>query len=139
MSVSLPNFSPHYQLLTFVLVVPFAPSAPYSPELSSQPRILGPAATVLFAPKDPDAETAFKAHAPTPNIPKDVHYVDLAKSDHVMVLSQPEGQTCAVLGGIMALRMKVRGASGVVVGGRVRDLSELRKLQFPVSMKASAL
>ncbi|KAJ8612743.1 hypothetical protein MRB53_037319 [Persea americana] len=31
-----------------------------------------------------------------------------------MVLSQPQGQTCAVLGGIMALRMKLRGASAIV-------------------------
>ena len=48
------------------------------------------------------------------------------------MLSQPENQTCAVLGGIMATRMKIRGAEGVVVGGRVRDLRELRSLDFPV-------
>ena len=33
----------------------------------------------------------------------------------------------------MATRMQVLGALGVVVDGRVRDLRELRSLQFPVS------
>ncbi len=51
-----------------------------------------------------------------------------------MVMKQPEGQKCAILGGIMALRMKVLNAKGVVVNGRVRDLSELRETGLPVSI-----
>lgn len=50
-----------------------------------------------------------------------------------MVLSQPVGQSGAAMGGIMALRMKVCGAKGAVVGGRIRDLKEMRGLGFPVS------
>lgn len=42
------------------------------------------------------------------------------------MLEQPAGQTCAVLGGIMASRMKYLGVRGVVVNGRVRDLAELK-------------
>lgn len=53
----------------------------------------------------------------------------------VVVMSQPEGQKCAVLGGIMALRMKVLGVKGVVVSGRVRDLEELKETELPVSEK----
>lgn len=32
----------------------------------------------------------------------------------------------------MALRMRVRGASGIIVDGRIRDLAEMRKLDIPV-------
>jgi regulator of RNase E activity RraA len=49
-----------------------------------------------------------------------------------VVISQPSGQTNAVLGGIMAVRMKVLGARGVVVDGRVRDLEELRGVGLSV-------
>lgn len=38
------------------------------------------------------------------------------------------GQICAVLGDIMATRLKVRGVKGVVADGRVRDLSALKGL-----------
>jgi regulator of RNase E activity RraA len=36
------------------------------------------------------------------------------------------------LGGIMALRMKVRKTQGVVVHGRVRDVEELNETRLPV-------
>jgi regulator of RNase E activity RraA len=48
-------------------------------------------------------------------------------------MSQPPGQTCAVMGGIMAARMRKLGAKGVLVDGRVRDLETLRGLGVPVS------
>ncbi len=51
-----------------------------------------------------------------------------------MVMRQQQGQKCAVLGGIMALRMKLLNAKGVVVNGRVRDLAELRDTGLPVSL-----
>jgi len=54
-------------------------------------------------------------------------------------MKQPEGQKCAILGGIMALRMKVLGAKGVVVNGRVRDLAELRETGLTVSVLTFAL
>jgi len=50
----------------------------------------------------------------------------------VVVMQQPRGQKCAVLGGIMGLRMGKRGVRGVVVGGRVRDLGELGSVGIPV-------
>lgn len=43
------------------------------------------------------------------------------------MIEQPPGQRCANLGGIMAARMKVLGVKGVVVSGRVRDLTELKQ------------
>jgi len=51
----------------------------------------------------------------------------------VVVLSQPAGQKCAVVGGIMAARMAKLGARGVVVDGRVRDLGTCGGLGIPVS------
>lgn len=44
------------------------------------------------------------------------------------MISQPKEQVCAVVGGIMAARMRKLGARAVVVDGRVRDLAELRGL-----------
>ena len=66
------------------------------------------------------------------NIPANTHWVDLAQPDTFVVMSQPKGQVCAALGGIMALRMKKRGAKGILVGGRVRDLSEVKAKHIPV-------
>jgi regulator of RNase E activity RraA len=51
----------------------------------------------------------------------------------VLVIEQPEGQTCAAIGGIMALRMSLKDVAGCVVGGRVRDVAELEKCGLPVS------
>ncbi|KAI9838310.1 MAG: hypothetical protein M1819_005578 [Sarea resinae] len=132
---------------------PYAPNAPHSPNLATQPKVIGPAFPVLFAAKDAPAP-APQASTPTPhttkqtpsssswpspspslppaNIPPGTHYVDLTPAGHIPVLAQPPGQKCAVLGGIMAARMRACGARGVVVGGRIRDLGELRSLDFPV-------
>jgi regulator of RNase E activity RraA len=90
---------------------------------------IAPASTVLFASKDgKDA-----SQLPPGNIPSGKHYVDLTEPETIVVLNQPYGQKCAVLGGIMALRMKVLNAKGVVVHGRVRDVEELKLTGLPVS------
>ena len=70
---------------------------------------------------------------PPANVPKDAHWADLAREGTLVFMQQPPGQTNAICGGIMALRMKVRGVKGVVVAGRVRDLPELRSTNLPVS------
>ena len=56
----------------------------------------------------------------------------MTKPDTFVVMSQPPSQTCAVLGGILASRMKILGAKGIAVCGRVRDQTELKKLHMPV-------
>jgi hypothetical protein len=50
----------------------------------------------------------------------------------VVVASQPRGQSCAVVGGIMATRLRRLGARGLCVDGRVRDLACLSALGLPV-------
>lgn len=58
--------------------------------------------------------------------PSGTHWVDWAKPGTIVMIDQPAEQKCAVLGGIMATRISVLGAKGVIVNGRVRDLAELR-------------
>ncbi|KAM4063025.1 aldolase/RraA domain-containing protein [Hirsutella rhossiliensis] len=69
---------------------------------------------------------------PTPNLPDGLHWSDAIEPDSFIVMKQPPGQTNAVCGGIMALRIKVRGAKGIAVAGRVRDLPELRGTNLPI-------
>lgn len=96
---------------------------------SQAPVTVAPVSTVLFTPKDDTSESDGR---PESNIPKDAHWVDLAVPGTFAVLKQPAGQTNAVCGGIMALRMKVLGVQGIIVAGRVRDLIELRSTELPV-------
>ncbi|KAI9846266.1 MAG: hypothetical protein M1837_004255 [Sclerophora amabilis] len=106
---------------------PYAPHGPYSPNLDGQPKVVAPASTVLFV----DSTKPLPPSLPTANIPNGAHYADLTRPDTVVVMSQPPGQGNAVLGGIMAARIKALGAQGVVVHGQVRDLREIRSLDFP--------
>ncbi|TVY15398.1 4-hydroxy-4-methyl-2-oxoglutarate aldolase [Lachnellula arida] len=119
------------------------PNAGYLPDLTlrtststSHTPLIAPASTVLFASKSkPEANVKF----PESNIPKGQHYVDLTEKGTIVVTQQPEGQQCAVLGGIMALRMRMRGAVGVVVLGRVRDLVELESTGLPIWSKGTSI
>ena len=58
--------------------------------------------------------------------------MDWAEPGTIAVIDQPNGQHCAVLGGIMAVRMKYMGVQGAVVNGRVRDLGEIMGCGLPV-------
>lgn len=96
---------------------------------SSGTITIAAASTVVFASKNGhDA-----AGLPDANIPPETHWVDLSEPGTIIVMAQPEGQKCAVLGGIMALRMQVLDAKGIVVHGRVRDIDELNETGLPVS------
>lgn len=88
---------------------------------------IAPVSTVLFVAK---GETPSK---PQSNVPQDAHWADATEPGTFVVMKQPPGQTNAICGGIMALRMKVRQVKGIVVAGRVRDLPELRSTNLPVS------
>ncbi|CAF3505381.1 unnamed protein product [Fusarium graminearum] len=87
---------------------------------------VAPVSTVLFAPKGRDLAE------PQRNIPEGTHWVDLTEPGTIVVLKQPDGQKNAVCGGIMAIRMKVCQAKGVVVAGRVRDIQELKSTSLPI-------
>lgn len=116
-------------------LVAYSPHQASQTAASSQPVTVAPVSTVLFAPKGqqpPAGGSEGGGDLPAQNIPKDAHWADLAEPGTFAVLKQPEGQTNAVCGGIMALRMKVRQVAGIIVAGRVRDLDELRSTNLPV-------
>ncbi|KAH6680337.1 ribonuclease E inhibitor RraA/Dimethylmenaquinone methyltransferase [Halenospora varia] len=96
---------------------------------------IAPASTVIFAQKNGEGVSLL----PPGNVPSGKHYVDLTEAGTIVVMSQPEGQKCAILGGIMALRMKVLNAQGVVVNGRVRDVVELASTGLPIWAKATSI
>ncbi|RLM00801.1 hypothetical protein CFD26_108022 [Aspergillus turcosus] len=113
---------------------------PFSPSIgrnATQPKIIAPASTFKFISKDdripPSAEPE-DSHG----FPAGTHWVDFAKPGTIAVLEQPADQHCAVLGGIMALRMKVLGVRGVLVNGRVRDLAEINECKLPVWAKGTS-
>jgi regulator of RNase E activity RraA len=89
---------------------------------------VAPVSTVLFAPKGQELAE------PAANIPKGVHWADLTVPGTIVVLKHPDGQKNAVCGGIMAVRMKVCQAKGIIVAGRARDIEELRTTSLPVSL-----
>ncbi|PWY87312.1 RraA-like protein [Aspergillus sclerotioniger CBS 115572] len=116
-----------------------APRAGYLADLTLHPpnlpatqktKTIAPATTLTFHPKYPSPTTAPNAPSsptPTPSpIPPQTHWSDLTTPNTILIITQPNDQHCAVVGGIMAQRMKYRGVSGVVVSGRVRDMAELR-------------
>ncbi|KAJ9085159.1 hypothetical protein DSO57_1016673 [Entomophthora muscae] len=63
---------------------------------------------------------------------EDFHWLDKASSHNVVILSGPKGAPNAVFGGLMGARAKYLGVQGVVVGGRIRDTSELKSFGLNV-------
>ncbi|THC92480.1 hypothetical protein EYZ11_008044 [Aspergillus tanneri] len=104
--------------------MPFSPSIGRNETL---PKIIAPASTFKFIAKSGIADSS-----DTQGFPAGTHWVDWAEPNTIAVIEQPSGQHCAVLGGILALRMKTLGVKGAVVNGRVRDLAELKECQLPV-------
>nr|GAT50415.1 predicted protein [Mycena chlorophos] len=60
------------------------------------------------------------------------HFVDEAPQGSVVVIDVPPQAYNAVWGGLMSAGALARGAVGVVINGRCRDLGESRSLGFPV-------
>jgi regulator of RNase E activity RraA len=113
------------------------PNSGFLPDLNLYSRSLAsadsqitiaPASTLLLVPKNATDVSAY----PAANIPGGKHWVDLTQPQTIVVISQPKGQICAALGGIMALRMKMLKAEGVISYGRVRDVEELQETGLPV-------
>lgn len=97
------------------------------PEGDGTSVTVAPVSTVLFAAKGQDLAETQK------NIPEGTHWADLTEGGTIVVLKQPDGQRNAICGGIMAIRMKVCQAKGIVVAGRARDIEELKSTSLPVS------
>ncbi|KAL2819534.1 hypothetical protein BJX63DRAFT_418871 [Aspergillus granulosus] len=113
---------------------------PFSPTLGRNtitPKVIAPASTIKFIPKDSPSPSPDQ-HSPSTTFPPATHWVDNTEPDTIVVIEQPAGQHCAVVGGIMALRMKYLGIRGVVVNGRIRDLAEIQGCSLPVWAKGTS-
>jgi regulator of RNase E activity RraA len=58
--------------------------------------------------------------------------IDAAPAGSVYVMKLEDGADIAGIGGLMATAMKARGMAGAVVDAAVRDLPQIKKIQFPV-------
>ncbi len=111
--------------------MPIPPSQGLAADVSASNKVIAPACTLKLVSKNsPPASTPPAENA----IPKGSHWVDLTEPGSIVVIDQPEGQKCAAVGGIMAQRMKKRGVAGCIIGGRVRDMAELKSSQLPVCL-----
>ena len=95
----------------------------FSPSSHTSSRILGPAYTVKLVPS---------SDATSPKLGE--HFTDTIPEGSVVFVSAPAGGINAVWGGLLNTRAKLKGAKGVVVDGRVRDLDELRSEDVMVSL-----
>ncbi|KAL1598985.1 hypothetical protein SLS60_008131 [Paraconiothyrium brasiliense] len=105
-------------------------------------KILAKASTFLMVPKATASfpnRVSLPEDFPKSNLSKTGPYADFTQSGTIAVISQPAGQSCAVMGGIMAERMKVLGAKGIVVDGRVRDLVALAATGLPIWSKGTSI
>ncbi|KAG5982228.1 hypothetical protein E4U55_002173 [Claviceps digitariae] len=91
---------------------------------------IAPVSTILFAAKGETVGPT--APGPAANVPQGIHWADVAEPGTFVVMKQPPGQTNAICGGIMALRMKMRRVEGIIVAGRVRDVHELKSTNLPI-------
>ncbi len=62
---------------------------------------------------------------------KSVEAIDLARSGDVIVIYNGS-ETIAPWGGLATLSCKIKGIEGVVIDGAVRDLDEIRALNYPI-------
>src|SRR5208282_2536310 len=58
--------------------------------------------------------------------------IDAAPAGSVYVMKLEDGADIAGIGGLMATAMKARGLAGAVIDAAVRDLPQIKKIQFPV-------
>ncbi|KAF8160748.1 ribonuclease E inhibitor RraA/Dimethylmenaquinone methyltransferase [Crassisporium funariophilum] len=93
-----------------------------SPNASnSETRICSPAYTVQMVLASDTSAPQLSAH-----------FVDTAPMGSVIVIAAPPEAKSAVWGGLMTAGAQARGATGVIISGRCRDLAEHRALGFHV-------
>lgn len=81
------------------------------------PKLVGPALTILATPGD--EILALKA-------------LELAQPGDVVVVSGAYSDVSALWGGLMSTTAKMRGIAGLVTDSLVRDIDEVRELDFPI-------
>jgi regulator of RNase E activity RraA len=90
----------------------------------STAKFAGPAVTVLMK-KDEHHEGSAASQGM-------LDAIDAAPPGSVYVIVLEDGLDVAGIGGLMSTAMKYRGLVGAVVDASVRDLPQIKRLQFPV-------
>ncbi len=87
-------------------------------------KFVGPAVTVLLKKEEhKDGASASQGM---------LDAIDAAAPGSVYVMKLEDGADVAGMGGLMATAMKARGFAGAVIDAAVRDLPQIKKIQFPV-------
>ena len=87
-------------------------------------KFAGPAVTVLL--KKEEHKDGSKASQGM------LDAIDVAAPGSVYVMVLEDGSDIAGIGGLMATAMKVRGFAGAIIDASIRDVPQMKKLQFPV-------
>lgn len=87
-------------------------------------KFAGPAVTVLLK-KEEHKEGAAVSQGM-------LDAIDAAAPGSVYVMKLEDGADIAGIGGLMATAMKARGLAGAIIDAAVRDVPQIKKLQFPV-------
>jgi len=86
-------------------------------QLVAGARVAGPAYPVLCAQGD-----NLGAHAA----------MELLRPGEILLLAMPRPEPVALIGELLALQARARGAAGALVDGAIRDVSELAALKLPI-------
>jgi regulator of RNase E activity RraA len=87
-------------------------------------KFAGPAVTVLMKKEE------HKDGAPASQGMLDA--IDSAPAGSVYVMVMPDGEDIGAIGGLMTTCMRARGLAGAIVDGGVRDIPQIKRIQFPV-------
>ena len=93
-------------------------------------KFAGPATTVLMKKEEHKEGSAASQGM--------LDAIDAAPVGSVYVMVLEDGLDTAGIGGLMSTAMKYRGLAGAVVDGSVRDLPQVKRLQFPVFSRGVA-
>lgn len=99
------------------------------------PRVFGPAYTLRYIPMREDLATG--AAMADPENPQR-KAIEVAPPGHVIIVDTHGMDTSGTFGDILVARLRVRGVAGIVSDGPMRDIAELRKMDFPVFTKGNA-
>lgn len=96
--------------------------------LRSGTRMVGPARTLRYIPMREDLDTLASLGART-NAQR--RLIESIEPGEVLVIDGMGNRGAGSLGNILALRLQVRGAAGIVTDGAYRDTPGIRRLEIP--------
>lgn len=106
--------------------------APVNPDT---PRAFGPAYTLRYIPMREDLATG--AAMADPENPQRKS-IEVVPAGHILVVDTRGMDVSGTFGDILVARLRVRGVAGVVSDGPMRDIEEMKKMDFPVFARGNA-